>query len=206
VSVEVRAPAALACLMGSPAPPELAAGLATLLDLPAAVQETWGEVLEVNLAGVLDDRTETFMKRYCRRYELEPAVLAPAVKACRFLFLQAVKSGVDRAAFIADLGSLLPEDQAVRVRALLLPHFDSELPRLRQVAILSSVAEHGRVVRSVRWRMDVIKSSNHSVKLDVPVATITLQYQEGPNAGQASYQLLPEQAAELRRALDALLG
>ena len=40
---------------------------------------------------------------------------------------------------------------------------------------------------------------------DMPIATITFQYQEGPNAGQTSYQLLPEQAAELKRALAALV-
>ncbi len=206
MSGEVGVAVPLQCLRGDPGPPELGPGLATLLSLPAGVQDTWGEVLEANLAPVVDDRTETFMKRYCRRFEIEPALLAPAVKACRFMFQQAVKAGVDRAAFGSDLGALLPESQANRLRELLLPLFDASFPKLRQAAILASVAEHGRVVRSVRWRMDVIKSSNHSIKLDVPVATITLQYQEGPTAGQASYQLLPEQAAELRRVLDALLG
>jgi hypothetical protein len=192
-------------LQGHPAPADLGQALSTLLGLPTAVQETWGEVLEANLAPIVDDRAETFMKRYCKRFEIDLAALAPAAKACRFLFREAARAGIDRAAFAADVGALLPESEASRVLALLTPHFDAALPKLRQAAILASVAEHGRVVRAVRWRLDVMKASNNGVKLDMPVATITFQYQEGPNAGQTSYQLLPEQAAELKRALAELI-
>jgi hypothetical protein len=195
----------LKCLGGKAAPAELGGELASLLELPATIQDTWAEVLDANLAPVLDDRTETFMKRYCRRYEIEPARLAPAAKACRFLFLQTLRAGLDRPDFVADVRLLLPEPEASRVLDLLLPIFDLEFPKLRRAAVVMSIAEHGRVVRGVRWRMDLVQASNHSMKLDVPVATITFQYQEGPNAGQASFQLLPEQAAELRRALDAML-
>lgn len=191
----------LHCLMGQAAPPELGDNLATLLSLPEAVQKTFAEVLEPNLAPVIDDRAETRVKRYCRRYEIDPAVLSPSVKACRFLFTNAVKACIDRDAFIADVSALLPGVEGPRALDLLLPLFDVAFPKLMQAAMFQSVAEHGKVVRAVHWRMDMIKASDHAFKLDVPVATITLSFQEGPNAGQASYQLLPDQAAELRRAL-----
>jgi len=196
---------ALRCLMGHPGPPEIARGLGTLLALPEPVLQTYAEVLQVNLAPTIDDRVETRMKRYCRRYEIEPDVLAPSVKACRFLFTNAVKAGVDREAFIADVKVLLPEEQAMAVLNVLMPLFDEAFPKLVQAAVFQSIAEHGKVVRAVRWRMDVIKASDHGMKLDVPVATITLQHQEGPNAGQTSYQLLPEQAMELKRALSLIV-
>jgi hypothetical protein len=191
----------LQCLMGAEAPSELGENLATLLSLPDAVQDTYAEVLQANLAQVIDDRTETRMKRYCRRYEIEPEVLSSSVKACRCLFSGAVQAGVGREAFIIDVKALLPEEQANRVLDLLLPLFDAALPAMMQAAVFQSIAEHGKVVRAVRWRMSLIKASDHGMKLDVPVATITLQYQEGPNASQTSFQLLPEQAAELKRAL-----
>lgn len=191
----------LQCLMGAEAPPELGENLATLLSLPDAVQESYAEVLEGNLAAAIDDRTETRLKRYCRRHEIEPELLSPSVKACRCLFTGAVKAGVDREAFISDVKALLPEEQATRLLDRLLPLFDEAFPAMMRAAVFQSIAEHGKVVRAVRWRMSVIKASDHGMKLDVPVATITLQYQEGPNAGQTSYQLMPEQAAELKRAL-----
>lgn len=194
----------LRCLIGQPAPAELAENLATLLTLPEPVKESYAEVLEANLAAVLDDRVETRMKRYCRRYEIELAQLAPSVRACRFLFTNAVKAGIDREAFIADVKALLPDQSATAVLDLLLPLFDEAFPKMTQAAVFQSIAEHGKVVRAVHWRLDVIKASDHGVKLDVPVATITLQYHEGPNAGQASYQLLPEQALELKHALDVI--
>ncbi|MBW2525972.1 MAG: hypothetical protein JRI23_17460 [Deltaproteobacteria bacterium] len=194
-------PVVLQCLLGAAAPPELGGNLASLLELPAAVLDSYAEVLEANLAPVIDDRVETRMKRYCRRYQIEPGSLAPSVKACRFLFTSAVRAGVDREAFIADVRALLPEEQATSVLDRLLPLFDEALPKMMQAAVFRSIAEHGKVVRAVRWRMDEIKASDHGMRLDVPVATITLQYQEGPNAGQTSYQLLPDQAAELQRAL-----
>jgi hypothetical protein len=200
------APMLLQCLLGGAAPTELGGNLASLLELPDAVLDTYAEVLEANLAPVIDDRAETRMKRYCRRYEIDPEILAPSVKACRLLFTSAVRAGIDREAFIADVRTLLPEEQAALVLERLLPLFDVAFPKMMQAAVIQSIAEHGKVVRAVRWRMDVIKASDHGVKLDVPVATITLQYQEGPNAGQTSYQLLPDQAAELKRALANIVG
>ncbi len=201
----MTAPVALRCLLGRAGPPELGSELAALLELPGAVQATWAEVMEANLTPVLDDRAETAMKRYGRKHDVALGQLAAPAKACRFLFLQASRAGVDRDAFSADIGALVPAPAAARVRDLLLPIFDAAIPQLRQAAVFLSVADHGRVVRGVRWRVDVIKASTHGTNLGVPVATITLQYQEGPNAGHASYQILPEEAAELRRALDAIL-
>ena len=40
--------------------------------------DTYAEVLEANLVPVIDDRVETRMKRYCRRYEIEPELLVRA--------------------------------------------------------------------------------------------------------------------------------
>jgi hypothetical protein len=131
--------------------------------------------------------------------------LAPSIKACRFLFTNTVKAGADRADFVDDIKALLPEDQATAILDRLMPLFDEAHPKMMQTAAFQTIAEHGKVVRAVHWRMDVIKGSDHVMRLDMPVATITLQYQEGPNSGQASYQLMPEQAAELKRALAAIV-
>jgi len=197
---------ALRSTNGELAPPELAAGLALFLELPASVQDSYAEVLEANLGPVVDDRAETFIKRYCRRHEIEPERLAPSVRALRFLFTEGVTAGTDREAFIDDVKALLPPAPASVLLGRLLPLFDAAFPRLKHAAAFLSVAEHGRVVRAVRWRVDVIKASDHSARIDLPVATLTFQYQEGPNAGQASYQLLPEQAAELQKALASIVG
>jgi hypothetical protein len=191
----------LQCLMGQAAPPELGNNLSSLLALPEAVRQSFAEVLEPSLAPVIDDRVETRMKRYCRRHEVAMETVAAPVRACRFLFTNLVKAGGDRDAFVGDVNALVSESEARALLELLLPLFDAAFPKLTQAAAFQSVAEHGKVVRAVRWRMDVIKASDHGVKLDVPVATITLQFQEGPNAGQASYQLLPEQVLELKRAI-----
>lgn len=198
-------PVKLACLLGLPGPPELAPNLATFTTLPESVLATFAEVLEPNLAPVIDDRAETRVKRYCRLHEIEPDTIGPSVRACRFLFTNAVKSGAGRDGFTADVRAMLPEAQAEATLARLLPIFDVAFPQLVKAAVLRSVAEHGKVVQAVHWRIETIRSSDHGLKLDVPVATLTFQYQEGPNAGQASFQLLPDQAAELRRALAMLI-
>ncbi|MFP6686867.1 MAG: hypothetical protein VB934_19245, partial [Polyangiaceae bacterium] len=57
---------ALACLMGAPAPADLAGNLASLLALPEEVQAAYSEALQANLQPVIDDRVETRMKRFCR--------------------------------------------------------------------------------------------------------------------------------------------
>lgn len=191
----------LSCLMGGPAPAELRDNLVSLLALPPAVQQSFAEVLEPNLAAVIDDRVETRVKRYCRDHGIDPDALAPAIKACRFLFTSVVKAGIDREAFIRDVETLVAEPDRTPLLERVLPLFDEAYPKLMQAAALHSVAEHGKVVCGVRWRVETIQASDHGANLNVPVATITFQFREGPNAGQASYQFLPEQALELQRAL-----
>jgi hypothetical protein len=195
---------ALRCLLGRTAPADLGANLATLASLPEPVLEAYAEVLEPNLAPMVDDRVETLVKRFCKRFEIEPSALGPSIIACRFLFTNMIVSGAPRDALEADIRALLDE-RADSVLPRVLALFDAAAPKLRKDAVFLSVAEHGKVVRAVHWRLDRIQSSDHGANLDVPVATITLQYQEGPTVAQATYHLLPDQAMALRRALARII-
>jgi hypothetical protein len=196
---------ALRCVLGGRGPARLARDLGTLLELPEAVLASYAEVLEPNLADAIDDRTETRVARFAQRHSIGVEALAPSIKACRFLFTSAVRAGISVEDFALDLVALLSPEGGARAARCLCPLFETFVPELRRAAVFRSVAEHGKLVRAVRWRMDVIKGSDHALRLEVPVATLTLQYQEGANLGQVSVQLLPEQAAELRRALSMLV-
>jgi hypothetical protein len=195
----------LRCVLGGRGPAGLARDFGTLLELPEPVLASYAEVLEPNLAEAIDDRAETRVARFAQRHSIAVESLAPSIKACRFLFTSAARAGASIDDFDLDLRALLPGERGDRAARWLCPLFATFVPELRKAAVFRSVAEHGKLVRAVRWRMDVIQGSDHALRLDVPIATLTLQYQEGANLGQVSVQLLPEQAAELRRALSMLV-
>ena len=117
-----------------------------------------------------------------------------------------VKAGVQLESFAQDIEGLVGTEKSAPIVALLMPLLQEAYPQLIQQAAMRTIAEHGKVVRDVHWRMDIIKGSNHVMNLDMPVATITLQFQDGPTTGQASYQMMPDQAAKLKEALTAIIG
>jgi hypothetical protein len=189
------------------APPnELAQDLAAFVDLPASAQEKFLDVLAPNLAETLDDRAASQSKRFARSHEADMTLLASVVRACRHILLAAVKKGLGPEEFTQELQTLLAGTTGKEaIAAALQQGYARFVPQLTQAAVFGSIAHHGKVVRKVRWRVDTIRASDLLTKIDMPIATITFEYQEGPQARTSSFQLLPEQAVELRQALDAIL-
>ena len=76
----------------------------------------------------------------------------------------------------------------------------------RNISSRSCGADHGKVVTSSRWRIDIIDRSDRAARMSVPVGVITLNYQEGQQHERITLHLLPDQLNELRRALNSMLA
>jgi hypothetical protein len=77
---------------------------------------------------------------------------------------------------------------------------------LRQQAVLRSLVEHSEVVRGIKWRVDVLKHSEHALEMNVPVATLSFACQHGDESKTVSLQLLPAELRTLRDTCNNILG
>jgi hypothetical protein len=198
------APPRLYCLGGGEAPPDLGADLLRLLRLPAeALPKIW-QVLAPSLAETIAKETEQLLDLFCAAYKLDDEDLARAIKACRFVIREAAQRDVPAGAVAEDLDRLCPGDPLVK--ELLLAGYEPAREQIRHEIVKAALADHGKLLVGVKWRLDAIQASERGAKLGTPVAMLTLHYLEGAEAGRVTLQVLPDMMGELRGACDKVLG
>ncbi|APR75283.1 Hypothetical protein A7982_00629 [Minicystis rosea] len=187
-------------LGGGAPPPEIAADLLRLLELPEGAQQHIWEALGPSLDEPIPNEVEALLTRFARRHDAETDALSRALKACRFLLRAAALFDLDRARFAEDLERLAGDAQAARVKARLLPGFDVAKAHVRASEVRRTLADHGRVVEGVDWRIERIEASNRAASLDERVAVVTLRCREGDRRERITLYLDESALAELTRA------
>lgn len=199
-----RPPVRLYCLGGGEGPPELGADLRRLLRLPAeALQRLW-QVLAPSLAETIAKETEELLDVFCAAYRVDDEDLARAIKACRFVIREAAQRDVPAGAVAEDLDRLCPGDPLIK--ELLLAGYDPARARIRHEIVKAAVADHGKLLVGIKWRLDAIQTSERGAKLGMPVAMLTLHYLEGAEAGRVTLQVLPDMMGELKQVCETVLG
>jgi hypothetical protein len=184
-------------------PPELAPALSAVAALPKAALAKLPSLLAELVGAMPEDQLDTRLVRLCRGTELDPERAAPPLKAARFLFRQAASAGAGVAELTADVERLCGDASVAQVLARA---YDAVLPGLRDEIASASITAHGKVLAGVEWRLDAIAASSRGRGLQIPIALVTLRYQDRGDAGSFTVQLLPSMVKELRDACDALLG
>jgi hypothetical protein len=204
MSDPVQAPAAppeLRSLGGSAPPAEILGDLARAIGLPERGRQRFWEALGPCLSEPLPADVEARLDRFCQRLELDPGALARAIKACRFLVRQASSHNLDRAAFAEDLGKL---PDAGALRELLLPGYEAARAQVRAELVRATMADHGKLLEGVDWRIDQVAASSHAPALRVPVAVVTMRYREGERRERITFHATPDALAGLRELCDRL--
>jgi hypothetical protein len=197
-------PLVLECLGGEPAPPALAADLSLLARLPAeALQKLW-QVLTPSLAEPLTKQAEETLDLFCGAFRIDADLLGRVVKACRFVIREAALRDLPAPALGRDLEALCPGDHLVK--ELLLVGYEPARANVRLGATKSAVADHGKLLTGMKWRLDSVRASEQAPSLATPVAIMTFQYLKGTETGRVTFQVLPDMLGELRAACDKMLG
>jgi len=194
----------LRSLDGGSAPEELGPAIASILRLPDAARESFGDLLLPCMEPMPEDQLDSRIVRLCRRMELDAEAAAPPVKAARFLLRNASRNNVTPPLLAEDLNTLCPDDDAVT--AVLVPLYQKVFAELRKELLAAALRTHGRVLGGVDWRVDTIGSTSQGRDLGLPVAMLTIHYHEGKEVKSLTLQALPEQVAALRSACDELLN
>lgn len=192
----------LRSLQGKPAPTNLATDLRELTRMPEAARAALWSVLGPSLAEPLTAEAEGLLDAFCRTHRLRRAELSRPVKACRFLLREAARANLERAAFVQDLRALCGPDELIE--RFLVAGYDVACQVVRQEILQGTLADHGKLLMAVDWRLDSVQASSRGAKMRIPVAMLTLRYREGDQARRITLQVLPETLRQLTQALAEL--
>jgi len=196
---QAEAPVRLRCLQGKPTPPDLASDLRALTRLPEAARAGLWSVLGPCLTEPLPAEAEGMLDAFCRTHRLQRDDLARPVKACRFLLREAASAAVPRATFVQDLRALCGGDDAIQ--QFLFAGYDAACKVVRQEVLQGTLADHGKLLVGIDWRLDSVQASNRGSRMRVPVALLTLRYREGDETRRITLQVLPETLRQLTQTL-----
>jgi hypothetical protein len=199
---EKRVPPALRCLRGRSVTPEIMADLDRIEAVPGAARRQLFRVLGPLLLEPVPD-TKPKLDEFCRELGVPGDDLARVLKACRFLLRQAAMTNLTADQFAEDLVAL---GDTGALAASLLSGYDEALKLIRLEIMAGALADHGKALQQVSWRLDRIDVSNRGDRLDVPVVVLTLGYVEGGRRERITLHAGVDSLRELRAMCDRLLS
>ncbi|MCC6553786.1 MAG: hypothetical protein HUU18_10985 [Phycisphaerales bacterium] len=191
-------------LLGAPAPPDVAEDLRRIMDLPPEARRRFWQALGPCLSDPISQGTERLLDELCRALGIADDDLARPIKACRFLLREAARCDLAADLFAADLEAL--HGGAAEISEILLAGYERAKAQIRQEILRGSLADHGRVLTGVDWRVDTMDASHRGAGLRAKVAILTFRYQEGDEARRITLQLTPDALSELKGVCERLLA
>ncbi|MGE3164092.1 MAG: COMM domain-containing protein [Planctomycetota bacterium] len=182
---------------GNPPPPTILGGWDTFLALPSAARADFLALLDHGIRQPLDPSYQGALRQLCQAHALDEAATLAALHACEYLLRQASGLNIDRNALRQDLGALSGNDFSAA--GAILERFDTFRPEFRRAIFQESLADHGKVLVGLDWRVDNLVNSDRGSQLHASVVFLTLRYRDGDRVDRISLQLTPEALQELRR-------
>ena len=187
----------LRALGGARASSEVVHGWRRFTELPQPAREGIWEVLAPLLTNPADPANPERFRQFCRRNGIDTASSAPALEALNRLLGCASAVDLPEEDFVADLETLSGGARDPAIAAIV-----AEYPRaknaLRTAALRASIADHGKLLTRIDWRVDDVSSSNHGLEFKAPVMLLTFHVREGQREERITLQLLPDTMRELQ--------
>lgn len=186
----------LNCCQGRPAPVPVVEGWRQFLRFPEQARKGFWGVLFPALLEPANPSNKQRVESFSREYGLEEEAVVSAMRGCDFLLRQASALDMDAAPFRQDLAALSEGDE--QGAEVILSQYDGAKADLRKVIIQESLADHGKVLVGMDWRMDNVSASNRGAKLNTTVVLLTLKYRENNRIERTTLQLTPDAIKELK--------
>jgi hypothetical protein len=194
----------LRSLANHAAPPELVTDLCLVASFPPAAQQALWSVLGPCLSEPVPPRIGRALDDFAATHGLEGATLARAVRACRTLVRGAAFADLNGAAFADEVKQVLGADSVVV--ELLLRGYAAGKTQIRDIASRAAMAQHGRTLEGVDWRLDHVVGSSAGGRLRFPVMVVTLRCRDRGQPELITFQATPAALRELQVLCDSLLG
>jgi hypothetical protein len=194
----------LACLGGAPAPPELAADLQALAELPEVARQSMWRALEPILPDPVPQSATALLESIAAELSVSPRELARVASAMRALYRFATKADLSPADLEADVRAL-SGDRADRVVPVVMASAELARSRIQPELLQKSVAAHGKVLLDADWRLDIVTSSNLARGFKLPLVNLTLHYEENGKRSAVTLQVLPSVLRRLKETLGTIV-
>lgn len=194
----------LNCCQGRPAPLPVVEGWRQFLRFPEQARKGFWGVLFPALLEPANPSNEQRIESFSREYGLEEEAVVLAMRGCDFLLRHASALDLDAAMFQQDLSALSEEDKGGA--EVILSKYEAAKADLRKAIIQESLADHGKVLVGIDWRVDNVTASDRGAKLNTTVVLLTLRYRENKRVERITLQLTPEAVKELKLFCDRFVG
>jgi len=186
----------LNCCQERPAPGPVVEGWQQFLRFPEQSRMGFWGVLYPALLEPANPSNKQRIESFSREYGLEEEAVVSAMRGCDFLLRQAGALDLDSALFRQDLAALSEGDE--QGSEVIVSQYDGAKADLRKAIIQESLADHGKVLVGIDWRVDNVTASDRGAKLNTTVMLLTLRYRENNRVERITLQLTPEAIRELK--------
>ncbi|TVP58346.1 MAG: hypothetical protein EA351_03865 [Gemmatimonadales bacterium] len=184
-------------LQGEPVPQAVQHGWTQLNQMPTGAQQGFVDLLTESLRGEEEAALAQSLAHFAERYGIEQEIAFAALKAVQFLLARAAALDLDPKRFGEDLQALAPDDtgglRVIGSRYLPLKE------QIRQGLLIQSLADHGKVLVGLDWRVDTLTASDRAVGLDSRVVFLTLRLQDADGTERTTVQLTPASVKMLQQ-------
>ena len=189
---------------GNPAPAAVLNGIEQLLAFPEPARDGFWSLFQPVLEEPGDPGHQERLEAFCGEHELAEARVLDAIQACDTLLHQAAAFDLDRDRFGQDVTAL--SGNLAKVLDPALAQYGTFKNELRARLVQQTLADHGKVLLGLDWRVDHVVSSDRGIGLEGTVVMLTLRYREGDRLDRITLQLPPSSLAEIKRFADRIQG
>jgi len=186
----------LQCCQDRPVPQPVVKGWRQFLRFPEeAMKNFWG-ILRPTLMQPANPNNRQRIESFSGDYGLEEKDVVAALRSCDFLMRQAAALDMDVTLFRQDLATLSEGDE--QGAEVILSQYEGAKAGLRKQIIQESLADHGKVLVGIDWRVDNVTASDRGTKLNTTVVLLTIRYRDANRTERITLQLTPEAMKELK--------
>lgn len=194
----------LNCCRGNPVPSYVVEGWKRFISFPEKARSGFMSLLAPAMMEPSDPENRMRIGTFSNGYGLVEDDVVAAMRSCDFLLRQASILDLDLDAFQQDLAELSGGD--AQAAGPVIANYNAAKADLRQQIIRETLADHGKVLVGLDWRLDNVTASDRGVKLNSDVVFLTLRYREGNKVERITLQLTPDAAKELKLLCERLTG
>jgi len=186
----------LKCCRDRPAPHAVVEGWKQFLGFPEKAMNSFWGILRPALIQPTNPSNRQKIESFCNDYGLKETDVVAALRSCDFLLRQAAALDMDATPFRQDLSAL--SEGIEQGTEVILSQYDGAKADLRKAIIQESLADHGKVLAGIDWRVDNVTASDRGTKLNTKVVLLTLRYRDANRTERITLQLTPEAMKELK--------
>jgi len=194
----------LNCCQGNPAPPFVMDGWKRFIRFPEQARNGFLSLLAPAMREPADPENRQRIEIFCNGHGLAEEAVVAALRSCDFLLRQASMLDLDADAFQQDLAELSGGDP--QAAGPVLANYNAAKADLRLQILRETLADHGKVLVGLDWRVDKVTASDRGVQLNSDVVFLTLRYRENNNVERITLQLTPEAVKELKLFCERFTG